>query len=294
MKKKNQTSFASKYSLLIIMIVCIVMMLLSIVTNKASGPLRGIANYTVIPMQKGINNVGMWIGDFTKNFETLQDMKSKNNKLQEKVDNLTTENSRLQQETYELKRLQDLFKLDADYADYEKVGAHVIGNDTGNWFSTFTIDKGTNDGIAVDMNVMSGSGLVGIITQTGPDWAKVRSIIDDASNVSGMILSTSDTCIVSGDLKLLNEGKIKFKQLVNNENEVQLGEHIVTSHISDKYLQGILIGYVSEITVDSNNLTRSGYLTPAVDFKHLQEVLIITKLKTNPSDKNKENEVVKE
>lgn len=286
MKKKNQASFASKYSLLIITVVCIILMLLSITTDGAGGPLRGLANYTVIPMQKGINNVGMWIGDFTKNFETLQDMKANNSKLQDKVDNLTVENSRLQQETYELKRLRELYKLDEDYADYKKVGAHVIGNDAGNWFSTFTIDKGTKDGITVDMNVMAGSGLVGIVTQTGPDWAKVRSIIDDASNVSGMILSTSDTCIVSGDLKLMNDGKIRFEQLANNDNEVQVGEHIVTSHISDKYLQGILIGYVSEVNVDSNNLTRSGYLTPAVDFKHLQEVLVITTVKTNPSKDN--------
>ena len=57
-----------------------------------------------------------------------------------------------------------------------------------NWFSTFTIDKGSKDGIAADMNVMAGSGLVGIVTEVGPTWAKVRSIIDDSSNVSAMVL----------------------------------------------------------------------------------------------------------
>ena len=65
----------------------------------------------------------------------------------------------------------------------------------------------------------------------------------------------------------------------NNDNVVEIGEQIVTSYISDKYLQGILIGYVSEVSVDSNNLTRSGYITPVVDFKNLQEVLVITKTK---------------
>ena len=58
-----------------------------------------------------------------------------------------------------------------------------------------------------------------------------------------------------------------------------MGEQIVTSHISSKYLPGILIGYVKEIEVDANNLTRSGYITPAVDFQHLQEVLVITSTK---------------
>ena len=177
-------------------------------------------------------------------------------------------------------RLRELYELDQKYADYEKVGAHVTASDSGNWFSSFIIDKGSNDGIEVDMNVMAGTGLVGIITEVGPNWARVRSIIDDASNVSALVLSTSDTCIVNGDLTLMQDGKIRFEQLANNGSEIEVGEQIVTSHISSKYLPGISIGVISEIKVDSNNLTRSGYIIPAVDFQHLQEVLVITTTKT--------------
>ena len=93
------------------------------------------------------------------------------------------------------------------------------------------------------------------------------------------MLSTSDTCIVRGDLKLMADGKLRFEQLENNDNEIKEGEQVITSHISSKYVQGLLIGYVSEINVDENNLTRSGYITPAVDFKNLQEVLVITSTK---------------
>ena len=129
------------------------------------------------------------------------------------------------------------------------------------------------------MNVLAGSGLVGIVTEVGPTWAKVRSIIDDSTNVSGMVLSTSDTCIISGDLSLMSTGQIAFDQMENNDHVVAVGDQIVTSYISDKYLQGILIGSISEINVDSNNLTRSGYITPAVDFRNIQEVLVITTTK---------------
>ena len=205
--------------------------------------------------------------------------------MQKTVDELTIENNRLQQERYELERLQELYALDQNYADYKKVGAHVTANDSGNWFSSFTIDKGEQDGIKKDMNVMAGTGLVGIVTEVGPNWARVRSIIDDSSNVSALILSTSDKCIVKGDLTLMNDGKIRFEQLANNGSEIKEGEQVVTSHISSKYLQGILIGYVSEITTDANNLTRSGYITPAVDFQHLQEVLVITTTKEEMLEK---------
>ena len=279
MKKKNQTSAANRYLLLGLSLFCILMMVLSSFSDKVSGPFKVFANYTVIPLQQGINQIGGWLGDMSDNFETLQQLRTENEKLQEQLHTLTTENSNLQEERYELERLRELYQLDQNYSDYEKTAAHVIGKDSGNWFSTFTIDKGSDDGIAVDMNVMAGSGLVGIVVDVGPSWAKVRSIIDDSSNVSGMVLSTSDRCIVSGDLSLIDEGQIRFEQMENNENQVSVGDQIVTSYISDKYLQGILIGYVSEVTVDSNNLTRSGYITPAVNFKDLQEVLVITTTK---------------
>ena len=175
-----------------------------------------------------------------------------------------------------LERLQELYKLDQNYADYKKVGAHVIASSGSNWFSTFTIDKGSNDGINVDMNVLAGSGLAGIVTEVGPDYAQVRSIIDDESNVSGMTLATGDNLIVSGDLQMMAQGVIPFSKLVDSQDAVAEGDKVVTSDISDKYLPNILIGYISTINKDTNNLTKSGYLTPVVDFEHLSEVLVIT------------------
>lgn len=286
MKKKNHTSVTNRYILLGLSAFCILMMLLSSFSDRVGGPFKALANVTVIPLQQGINQIGSWLGDMTDNFDTMEQLRTENEQLQEQVNNLITENNYLQAEQSELERLQELYQLDQNYADYETTGAHVIGKDSGNWFNSFTIDKGSRDGIEIDMNVMAQSGLVGIIVDVGPTWAKVRSIIDDSSNISGMALSTSDTCIVSGDLSLMSDGQIRFEQMENNDNVVNVGDQIVTSYISDKYLQGILIGYVSEINVDSNNLTRSGYITPAVDFKNLQEVLVITTTKAELTGQN--------
>ena len=279
MGKNNQTNFSSKHILLILCIVCVLLMGLSLITDKVSGPLRAVANYTIVPMQKGFNTIGLWMSDFSHNFETIQELRSKNKALQAELDELTVKNNLLQQDKHELERLRELYALDELYANYKKVGARVTMNDSGNWFHSFVIDKGSKDGIKVDMNVMAGKGLVGIVTEVGPNWARVRSIIDDASNVSALVLSTSDTCVVNGDLTLMQDGRIRFEMLANNGTEIKEGEQVVTSHISSKYLQGILIGYISEIHVDSNNLTRSGYITPVVDFEHLREVLVITTTK---------------
>ena len=287
MKKKNQMSHTNRYILLGLSIFCVLMMVLSSFSDKVGGPFKTVANVTVIPLQQGMNQIGGWMGDMKDNFSTMKQLKSENKKLREQVDALTTENNYLQEERYEFERLQELYKLDQNYAEYEKTAAHVIGKDAGNWFGTFTIDKGSKDGIEVNMNVLAGSGLVGIVTDVGPTWAKVRSIIGDSSNISAMAISTSDTCIVSGDMALMGTGQIAFSQMENNDNVVAVGDQIVTSYISDKYLQGILIGSVSEVNVDSNNLTRSGYITPAVDFKNIQEVLVITTTKAELTGENK-------
>lgn len=275
MKTKNQTSFSSKYWLLALALVCMILMGLSGFAGVGKGPLSWIAGYTVVPMQKGINTVGLWMSDLKDNFATLQEMKEENRELREKLNEMTIENNQLKQNSATLERLQDLYKMDQNTADYPKTGANVIASKNSNWFTSFTIDKGSLDGIKVDMNVLSGAGLVGIVTEVGPNYSIVSSIIDD-KNVSAMILTTFDKCIVSGDLTMIDDGVLGFKQLANNENDVPIGEQVVTSNISDKYLQGLLIGYVSEINVDSNNLTRSGTIIPATNFRELQEVLVIT------------------
>lgn len=124
------------------------------------------------------------------------------------MDALTLENSRLMQEQYRLQERKNFTTWIRLTANISKVAANIIASDSGNWFNTFVIDKGSRDGIAVDMNVIAGSGLVGIVTKVGDNWAQVRSIIDDMSEVSAQVLSTSDLCFVKGDLQLMESGLI--------------------------------------------------------------------------------------
>ncbi|MCR5107757.1 MAG: rod shape-determining protein MreC [Lachnospiraceae bacterium] len=276
---RNKNSIPSRYVLLILAVICVIMMILSFATDIMSVPMNSAAGYIIVPFQKGISRAGEWLYDRTNDLKTIKDLQKENEELKKQVDDLSITVNDLQADRYELSELRELFALDERYSDYNKVGARVIGKDAGNWFSTFIIDKGMNDGISIDMNVMAGSGLVGIVTEVGPNWASVKSIIDDDSNISGMVMSSSDNLIVSGDLELMKDGYIRFSQLTDKDNIVVRGDQIVTSTISDKFLPNITIGYITEINNDSNNLTKSGYMTPAVDFKHLNTVLVVTDLK---------------
>ena len=278
MNKKKKFQMKSKHLLVLMTFLCISAILLTFTQVVSVSPLREAASGVIVPFQNGINQVGTWMSGKLEGFQDVEELAAQNKELEQRVAELTEENTRLAQNQEELARLQELYQLDQSYSEYDKVAAQVISKDPGNWYDTFVINKGSADGIEKDMNVIANGGLVGLVVEVETNCATVRSIIDDSSSVSGMTASTSDTCIVSGDLRLMDEGKLAFSQM-STENAVAVGEQIVTSNISDKYLRGILIGYVSEVTEDSNHLTNTGYITPAVDFKHIQEVLVIKELK---------------
>lgn len=274
----------SKYLLFILTVLCTVMMLVTFGTDMFNRPLNSLVGYVIMPFQRGIEKVGGWLSNRSEELVQIRMLLEENAALKEEVAALIEENTLLQQDKYELNKLRELFSLDEEYAQYNKVGARIIGRDSGNWYSAFLIDKGEDDGLAVDMNVIAGGGLVGRITSVGPNWSRVTSIISDNNHVSAMTLSTEDNMTVTGDLRLMAQGCITFSQLVDGQDSVREGDKVVTSNISDKYLPNILIGYISSIDKDANNLTKSGQIVPAVDFEHLGEVLIITDRKQTVSE----------
>lgn len=255
---------------------CISCIAATLSSGVTSAPLKDLAGVVIVPFENSISRIGNGLTTMRQSFQDKQDLIRENDELREQIDILTTQNGKLIADQSELVRLQQMYKLDEEYTDYPKVAAEIIAKDPGNWYDTFMINRGSNDGIRVNNNVIAGKGLVGIVTEVGPSWATVRSIIDDSSNVSAMAVSTGDNCIVYGDLELIDEGKLCFEQLYDVEDKVTIGERIVTSNISENYVEGLFIGYISEVVQDTNNLTKTGTLVTPVDFQHLKEVLVIT------------------
>ena len=278
MKKKVSSFMTSKYILIVLTAVCLIFISTSFFTDRLVAPLRSAIPTVVVPLQKGMNNLGLWTYDKYTTLQEISVVLDENKELKSKVDDLTEENNQLRQDTYELSRLRELYQLDEKYTGYTKVGARIIEVTADNWSKAFKVDKGSDDGIQKDMNVIAGGGLVGIVTEVGKNYSIIKTIIEDNNSVSGMLIDTNETCIVEGDIEQSDSGFVKLTHF-KSDITVRDGDKVVTSNISDKYLQGILIGYAKDVTPDSNNLTQSGYLVPAVDFNNLQEVLIITEMK---------------
>ena len=270
MKSSNQNSnvkmpFTRRPQLILFILTacCVISMGYYYIKKENIVSVGQVAGAITVPVQKGVNK----LGSIFFNFESLED---ENKELKEQMVSYD-------QKIQEYQDMRELLELKSEYADYDTVGATVIFSDmTGNWFSTFTIDKGTDDGLEVGMNVLSGGGLVGYISDIAKGHAVVTSIINDNVNVSAMQSTTGDACVVTGDLPYMKEHGLLKLQYMDTDFNISRDNVIVTSNISDRYLPGLVIGYAQDVTVDENGLAASGYLKPAADFKHIRNVLVVT------------------
>ncbi|MCI5937516.1 MAG: rod shape-determining protein MreC [Eubacterium sp.] len=276
--RRKKSWIHPKILYLCLTVLCVLLILLSFKFSNRFAAVKTTVGNVVAPMQKGINSVGRSLSNGFDLFQTKKSLLAQNKELKEKIDSLSYSNKILTSENAELDNYRELYKLDKKYPDYPKVAATIISRDGNNWYNVFYIDKGKDDGVDVDMNVIAGNGLVGIVSEAGKHYAKVRAIIDDKSKVSAMFEETGETCIVKGNMESIYNGYIDV-EMISNTAKIKEGEEIVTSHISDKFLQGLSIGYVQDITTDPSNLTQTAHVTPVVNFDQLETVLVITKLK---------------
>lgn len=269
-----------KYIYLFMAVICFILLFFSVIFESRFSPLKAVTSAIITPMQSGINEVGSSIYTQVSNQKEKAALLEENQKLKDKITEYSAQIKMYEQENYELKRLQELLDLKEQYVDYNTIGARVIATDSTNWFYTFIINKGSDDGVKVGCNILADGGLAGIVTEVGTNYAKVRAIIDDNSNVSATVSGTETLCTVSGDLSLMKEGYINVGY-INKADVIEEGAELVTSHVSDKFLPGLLIGYISDVKMDANNLTKSAKCIPVVDFHNLQEVLVVLDLKAD-------------
>ena len=154
----------NRYVLTGLTIFCVLLIGVTSVNDQWLTPLRTGVGYILIPIQTGVNKLGVSIYQELSDYGRLKGAVEENRRLQAEIDRLVEENNRLSAEQFELARLRELYGLDQEYMQYEKTAARVIANDSGDWFQVFRVDKGSADGVKVGSNVLAGGGLAGIVT----------------------------------------------------------------------------------------------------------------------------------
>ncbi len=261
--------------MLCVAVAVFIVMGITFATSKNPSSASGNVLGTVLrPVQGFFSSIGDGVGGFFGFIGDMKNFQQENLELKDKVDELSAKVRELEGFRQENERLRQLLDFKSAASQWDMVGCEVIAKEPGNWFHSFTIDKGEHDGIRVDDAVLSGYGLVGRVTEVGPTWAKVLTIIDTESSVGALNSRTQDFAIVDGDLSLAEEGKCKLSYLAKNSSPV-VGDSILTSGLGGVYPEGILIGSVSDIKSDSMGYSQYAIIDTAVDFERIREVMVI-------------------
>lgn len=163
---------------------------------------------------------------------------------------------------------------------YNLINAQVIGKEPGNWFDRFTIDKGSKDGIKKGDTVIQAietdegiiqEGIVGRIAEVGDNWSKVVSVIDENSKISFKVIRTQDGGMISGSV----DGRLSG-YLFDNKADIMKGDKLFSSGLGGIYMKDLYIGEITDVIKKDESLTKQIEIEPAVDFKKLYKVFIIT------------------
>ena len=257
--------------IIIIGILTILVVLTSGNVNKFS-KIEGIFNKIVEPFQNGLVYLKNKIAHNDSFFENIDDLKYKNNELEKENQELKTQLNELQLIKSENEILRQYVNLAEKYPEYTTVGAYIINKNTSNLSETFVINVGTEQGVTVNMPVISNDGLVGYVISSTSNTAKVQPIISAASSISGLTESSRINVLISGQVNSDNELKVYTLQA---EDELIVGDTIETSGLGGIYPKGISIGKIKEIVETKNVTEKYAILESDVDFKNLEYVLVI-------------------
>jgi rod shape-determining protein MreC len=245
-----------------------------------SGPLSAagdVALAVISPLQEAVSKATHPIGNFFSTLLRLPAIRRENEDLKDLLAELRSQIATTTADAARLQQLEALLGLRESLGPkVDTTAAEVIANGVSNFDWTITIDKGSGQGVEVDMPVIASAGLIGHVTQVAPDSAVVQLIIDPDSAVAGRLDVSRQTGLLSG------EGEQDLRMgLVDATAEVQPGEQVVTAGYripgiaQSLYPPGILVGSVSRVLPDDAALEKFITVRPAVDFSSLDVVLVV-------------------
>lgn len=266
---------------MIVTAVAIILIIMVGVTNRDRPNMtkfEKIIGNIVSPITKVTYSIGNRVTGFFSNISSISSLKEDNEELKIRVAALEDENRDLHNLVGQYDFLKNEFEL-LNSTDYRLISAQITGKSPENWYDTFTIDKGLNDGIEKNDNVIKGietengvieEGIVGRVTDVGDNWAKVISIVDEQSRIAFKIIRTQDGGVLSGSA----DGEI-MGYLFDSEAQVISGDEVYTSGLGEVFHRDLYIGEVEEVEEVEEELMKKITVKPSIDFKKLHKVFVI-------------------
>lgn len=244
-------------------------------------PLNNLISMVANPLKNGVTMLvdrAERFYDYIFSYERLQ---AENDNLREQMANMNQDIRDSQTYKEENERLRELLEFSEKHTDYELEIANVVAWNSGSYGSSITISKGSAAGLSEGMCAITESGqVVGIISETGTNWATVTTILDTTSEIGAYIFGSGYTCIAHGDFELLNQGYLKASYLASDAN-IRNSDQVLTSGNGDIYPPGLMLGTVQDVANDETNVAKYAVIAPTVELSSVVQVFVIKSYNIN-------------
>lgn len=227
------------------------------------------------PFRWAFTKVGEGLSGFSMYFRTLEELRDENEALRAELEgykNLVYDAELIGEEN---EFLSEFLGIKEEHVDFLFEDATVVGRESTNYRTVYTLSKGTLHGIEVNMPIITEEGLVGHITEVGATWSKAVLITETASAVGGYIERSGVLGVVEGTYELRTEGTCRMVY-IEPDSDIRVGDKVLSSGMGGVYPRGILIGRISEISVDENTRTLTALIEPSADLDSISKLMIIT------------------
>ena len=269
--------FKSRRFKIILAVVAVILggMLYAASTGGVATLPERMLSYVVIPVQKAAAWVSDGITGFLSVFFDARENYEENIQLKEDISELRKQLVDYEKTKTENERLKEITGLKELNPDIEFQPAGVIARDPDDRFGSFTIDVGTLHGVSVRDPVVTGEGLVGYVSEVGPSYAKVTTVLSPDLNVGAVEIRTKDTGNITGSVETAAQGLTRL-ELLPKDTQIEAGDIVVTAGTSGFFPQDIIIGVVEEVVLEQSGITCTAIVRPVSEIDEIKNVFVLT------------------
>ena len=268
--------FFSKTGIWLLAAIAVVVVVLCVMSAIGNGFLRNTFGRIAQPFRSAGTAITEWVSNIDAHFEKVADLQEENESLRQKIADLEQQVRQAQSAASENARLRSLLNFREQRTDLRLQDATIIESAASNWFSSFTLNKGTRHGIAEGNCVLDAYGnLVGVITEAGTSWSTVTTVLDTSSQIGALVFRTRTPAIAKGSLTYMTKDRLILTYL-DGDDTLLNGDLVTTSGLGGYYPSDLPIGTVEELRTDDSGMSRYAVLRPGADLDSLTQVFVVT------------------
>ena len=269
--------FLSKRWLVILLVAVLLCLIMAIMAALSGGRVSQVSNFVNIlttPIQNAATSVGNAVRSGYDHLFAFDQLKAENEQLKSELADTQQKLRDAEKAEKENVQLRAALNMKERSRDLVFESAEIIARSNENWATSFTIDKGTLAGIALDNCVITDEGMVGFVSEVGTTWAVITAVTDTSMEASAIVSRTREVASAEGDFELMKEGYLKLSYL-ERDTQVIKGDTVEISGLGGLFPKGIVLGTVEEVRTESHGISKYALIRPAVDLAKVNHVLVI-------------------